>query len=248
MPHALCWGEGGKTTRRQGHWGRTYGPGLAGQMSSGKKQETCGTIERCFFLSASLAFGMAGWEGAMKMCSWPCPGAPGAAVSWPSEQDIDGWVWHLMGGITSGCLPKSFHKALRSPVDGPPEASRQMQETSRPVSLSVSLCPGPTTCPPLWIPSLPSLVHSHQSCFATLMSVLKAVGGPMLSCQPVAPKPLPYSDLILTFQFIASPRPKVWSSLPLLWLSLCFPFGPHSLSGALHSSQSPTCVFRRSSS
>ena len=73
-----------------------------------------------FFLSASLAFGMGGWEGAMKMCSWPCPGAPGAAVSWPSEKD--GWVWHLMGGITSGCLPKSFHRALRSPIDGPPEA------------------------------------------------------------------------------------------------------------------------------
>lgn len=55
--------------------------------------------------------------------------------------------------------------------------SHQMQETSRPVSLSVPLCPGPTTCPPLWIPSLPSLVHPHQASLAILMSVLKAVGG-----------------------------------------------------------------------
>lgn len=100
------------------------------------------------------------------------------------------------------------------------------------LGLSLSACPcvrGPPHAPLLGCPACPVCsTPSLPRCLSRRVSV----AGPTLSRTPAAPKPLPDPGLISPFQFIASLHHGTCFSLPLLWLSLCFPFCPNSLGGS----------------
>lgn len=99
------------------------------------------------------------------------------------------------------------------------------------LGLSLSACPcvrGPPHAPFLGCPPCPDC---STPLLPRRLSRRVSVTGTTLSHTPAAPKALPDPDLISPSQFIASPHHGTCFSLPLLWLSLCFPFCPNSLWG-----------------
>lgn len=200
-------------------------PGLAGRRSQGRKWETSCTIRWRFFLSASLVLEREGALMTSRGCFWKAGRAHGCFLG-PEKQQHPGLlgkdmrVGIAMARVGSACPPQACHKTLRFPVDWPPEAlTSQIQELldlplpDHPLPMS-GAHHRPTICSPLQLPNLPSLFQAHAPLFHTTrppslcrhLSYRVWMAGTLVSLAPVVPKPLPYSNLSLSSQFIASPH------------------------------------------
>ena len=121
-----------------------------------------------------------------------------------------------MAKVGSACPPQACHKTLRFPVDWPTEAlTSQIQELldlplpdhPLPMSGAHHMLTSSAAQPALSVPGPCFPLPHHQASLTLQTSVLQGwVAGTLVSLTPVVPKPLPYSDLSLSFRFIASPH------------------------------------------